>query len=751
MSISIFGIRHHGQGSAKSLVKALENLSPDCVLIEGPTDANDIISFVGNSEIKPPVSILVYLPDNPKKCVIYPFAVFSPEWQGMKYAIKNNIPVSFIDLPQYYQLKKDDENLADKKENENINLNIKNHSKDPISIFAEISGYEDPEVWWDNFVENRKNTTEIFEAIDLMITNLRENNDDSSSTLDLKSEVFNNNRFEEDIKREAFMRQSIRKAIKDGYKNIAVICGAWHIPALKVENYKEKEDKEILSELKKEKTLSTWIPWTYDRLSYYSGYGAGIQAPNWYEHLWNNKKDISIKWIVKASRLFRKKDLDVSSAHLIETVRLAETLSSLRNRNSVGLVELQEAIKSVICFGNKTKLDLIKQELIIGNKIGKIPSQVPLTPLQADFEINLKKFRLKKELNRNEIDLDLRKDNDLAKSYFFHQISILDINWASKQNVANKKGTFHEVWSLEWQEVLEIAIIEAGIWGNTLELASSAYVINKANNSNDIFDLIQILYNTLFANLPNALEKIMEKLEEESALCTDIIKMMQSIPSLSNLLRYGNVRKTDSNLIKHILDGLITRVCIGLNNTCTGINYDAAQEILKEIIKTNDSLKLLQNEEYLSLWLKTINQISINETINKLISGYADRLLLDANYIKIEDFEKKMAFSLSIGKNISDASEWLEGFLKGSGVILIHNEKLLALIDNWLMSIPKDTFIEVLPILRRNFSNFTNAEKRQVGEIITNKKVETIVKLSDDSFSIERAEKVLPILDLFLL
>lgn len=770
MTLKIFGIRHHGQGSAKSLLKSLEAFSPDCILIEGPTDANEIIHFISNDSIKPPVAILIYLPEMPQKSVIYPFAVFSPEWQAMKYAYKENIPVRFIDLPQYYQLKKDDsikifpevddieENdinnhsnetlLEDKSNNKSdphqelINSEIleKDYKKDPITIFANLAGYDDVEVWWDNFVENRKDDTDIFEALDIMVSGLRDN--EITETISLH-----------DLQRESYMRQSIRKAIKEGFKNIAVICGAWHIPALKIENYKEKEDKQILSKLKKESVKSTWIPWTYNRLSYYSGYGAGIQSPNWYEHIWESKEDLSIRWIIKAANLFRKNDIDVSSAHIIETVRLAETLSLLRDRNSVGLLELQEAIKSVICFGNTTKLDLIKEDLVIGNKMGEISSDVPLTPLQADFNLHLKKFRLKKEIEKKEIDLDLRKENDLEKSYFFHRLNILNITWAKNINYKNKKGTFHEYWETQWIESDEINIIEAGIWGNTIEEASSGFVVNKAEEINDIYKLVEILFNTLFSNIPDALNKIILKIKSEAALSHDIEKMMKSVSVFVKLLRYGDVRKTDALQVQEILDGIISRICIGLNVICTNINIEAAQDILKDIISVNDAIKLLQNSEYNSIWLKTIQQMSKDYKINKLIAGYCDRLILDNNLTDIESLSKKMFYELSPGKDISESSYWLEGFLKGSALILINNEILLSLIDNWLINIPSELFLEILPILRRNFSDFTNSEKRQIGEAISFKKRDNNTRYFIDNkehFSIERAERVIPVLKLLM-
>ena len=41
----ILGIRHHGPGSARSLRHALEELRPDCILIEGPPDAENVLAL----------------------------------------------------------------------------------------------------------------------------------------------------------------------------------------------------------------------------------------------------------------------------------------------------------------------------------------------------------------------------------------------------------------------------------------------------------------------------------------------------------------------------------------------------------------------------------------------------------------------------------------------------------------------------------------------------------------------------------
>jgi hypothetical protein len=78
LQTSIFGIRHHGPGSARSLRLALEELQPDCVLVEGPPDAEGVLPLLAHPDMKPPVALLVYKPDDPKRAVYYPFAIFSP-------------------------------------------------------------------------------------------------------------------------------------------------------------------------------------------------------------------------------------------------------------------------------------------------------------------------------------------------------------------------------------------------------------------------------------------------------------------------------------------------------------------------------------------------------------------------------------------------------------------------------------------------------------------------------------------------
>ena len=102
--IHFLGIRHHGPGSAKNVRAYLEELEPDVILLEGSPEAEPLLPGVLHEQMKPPVALLAYQPDEPRRAVFYPFAEFSPEWQAMCYAMKKEVSLRFFDLPLVHHL-----------------------------------------------------------------------------------------------------------------------------------------------------------------------------------------------------------------------------------------------------------------------------------------------------------------------------------------------------------------------------------------------------------------------------------------------------------------------------------------------------------------------------------------------------------------------------------------------------------------------------------------------------------------------
>ncbi len=747
---TIFGIRHHGPGSTKSLLRALQNLEPDCLLIEGVKDAEALLQHVVNPGMQPPVALLTYNPKDFSQAIYSPFAEFSPEWQAIKYGLGKNISVQFMDLPHEVVLgikKEEAENpfqLFGEEETDQTKNTTEDDKlqKDPLGYMAEIAGYTDSERWWEVTFEERENPEEIFPSIIQIMRLLREEMNRPDPPMEKR--------------REAFMRETMRKAIKDGYQNIAVICGAWHSPVLEdLAKYKASDDKKLLRGIKKVKTKSTWVPWSYNRLSTQSGYGAGVISPAWYKLLYTNRKEVGVRWMTKVARLFREKDMDASSAHVIEAVRLAETLASIRQLPIAGIGEMYEAATSIFCEGHESQMELIQSKLIIGDVMGKVPPEVPVIPLQQDFDKSVKSARLTKERNStDEIikELDLRTESNLRASHLLHRLDLLGIKWGQAKKASKfSKGQFKEIWKLVWKPDYALNIISAGMWGNTVYEASVNFVKKKTPEIENLPELTQLVETALKADLTDAIPKLVKRLRDLSALTTDVEKLMLALRPLIYAIRYGSTRKLDVSSLERVINEMIPRICVLLPNACVGVNEDFTKNLFEKILDTNHSISLMDDEEHLKSWNKTLDQITRLRNVNTLLKGGCLRMLFDKKIITVLDVSNEMYLMLSVGNDTTSAANWLEGFLHGSGLLLIHNMDLWNILDQWIDEMNFLTFQNLIPLLRRTFSEFSAPEKEKMLELAKRGQMKSSKeKGAGEDFDKKRGEGVLETVKLLL-
>lgn len=770
MSIHIFGVRHHGPGCARSLRDALEKLQPDILLVEGPPDAQDVMPLLAHKNMRPPVALLIYAPDHPKRAVYYPFTSFSPEWQALRYALAHGIPTRFMDLPQAIQLAKlpaedviPPVESAEPPAEESIPIDgIKTMhttqvfpetpeqleeaptksrapetsiADDPLGMLAQAAGYSDHELWWEQQIEQRMDTANLFEGILEAMTALRSDTTPKNT---------------EEAQREAHMRQTMRNAQKEGYQRIAVVCGAWHSPALS-DLRNAKADAALLSGLKKIKVESTWIPWTNSRLAYRSGYGAGVTSPGWYEHLWTAPDKISIRWLTLAAQLLREKGLDTSSASVIEAVRLSDSLAALRDLPMPGMAELHEAIETVLCNGNPAPMALIRDKLEIGEKLGEVPPETPAVPLQRDLEAKQRRLLLKPSAEIVIKDLDLRNETDRARSQLLHQLRLLGIAWGKLQRVSGaKKGSFHEIWQLQWQVEFAIALIEANIWGNTLETAATSFVCHQADTIQELPGLTELLDQTILAELPDAIDYLLASVQKRAAVSADVRHLMDALPPLARVARYGNVRQTRAEQILPVIDGLFERIVVGLPGACASLDDDAAQQMVESIDHVQESLNILNRPEQQEAWQVVLRQLIERDSIHGLVRGRSCRLLLEQKVMDEEELQRLARLALSPVTPAPQAAAWVEGVLRGSGLQLLHQDGLWLALDNWLSDLAEDVFVALLPLLRRAFSGFHAPERQKMGEKVKHLRSKSqagIHNTAEQSILCqERADLVLPIL-----
>lgn len=733
MTVHLFGIRHHGPGCARSLRAAFDELRPDAVLVEGPPDAEEVLSLLVHERMQPPVALLLYPVEEPRRAVYYPFATFSPEWQALRWALEHGVPARFMDLPQSVQLAlgPDEEEETDSEE-----MAVE---EDPLGLLAEAAGYTDRELWWEHQIEQRQEAAGLFEGILQAMTELR---------AQARPPRRESERLREE-RREAFMRQRLRAVQKEGFERIAVVCGAWHAPAL-ANLGPAKADEAVLKGLPKTKVAATWIPWTHSRLSFRSGYGAGVDSPGWYLHLWTAADRAPIRWITHAARLLRGEDLDASPASVIESVRLAETLATLRDIPMPGLAELSQAIQTVLCHGDAAPMALIRDRLEIGDALGEVPADTPAVPLQRDVEAEQKRLRLKATAEIKTLDLDLREETGRGRSLLLHRLRLLGIPWGEPQKAGGRTSTFHEIWKIVWAPEFAVRLIEANVWGNTVEAAATGFAIESGRNAPDLAGLTELLDLAILAGLPAAVERLLADLQAKAAVSADLRHLMEALPPLARVARYGDVRETRSEDLLPVLRGLFERITVGLPGACAALDAGAAAGMVASIEKVQASLDLLDLADLRDEWRETLANLLDNETVHALVRGYACRLLLDQGVLDAPELARRARLALSTAVPPQDAGAWVEGLLRGSGLLLLHHDGLWLALDEWLTGLSGDAFTELLPLLRRAFASFAPPERRRMGEKVKHLTAERsgTGRLEAEAVDLDRAraDRVLPVL-----
>jgi uncharacterized protein DUF5682 len=715
--VAVLGIRHHGPGSARCVVAELDRVKPGMVLIEGPADAEPgLLALAADPGMAPPVALLAYAPDEPKVSAFWPFAVFSPEWQALTWAAAHGVPVRFCDLPAGMVLAPREE-AADggepgaRSEDKDFDLS------DPIASLASAAGYDDPERWWDDVIESRLEGASAFSAItdamaELRAARVRRHGGAAREPL-------------HERRREAHMRQVLRSALRETSEPVAVVCGAWHAPALREPLPPASGDTAALRGTPKRKVALAWVPWTHSRLATASGYGAGITSPGWYHHLFTTREQTVIRWMTRVAGVLRERDLPVSSAHIIEAVRLAEALAAMRGRPLAGLAEVSEATKAVMCDGDDVAAAFVTRELVVGELLGSVPDGAPPVPLDADLRARARTLKLKIDPLERTLALDLRREFDRARSAFLHRLVALGVGWGTvTEDLVRGMGTFHETWALRWRPELSVAIIDAAVWGTTVAAAAGARIVSVAESADRLSVVTDAVAGVLLASLPEALPPVLRALDARAAADSDVISLMTAVPALVRAVRYGNVRGTPTESLSAVVDALCVRICAGLPAAAGGLADDAAVALRDAMDGVGGALALHERSaggaQARARWLAALRGLSERRDVHGLVAGRVVRMLADAGVLSWADAARRLGAALSVGVPAVGKAQWAEGFLSGSGggLLLVHDRDLLGVLDGWVTSLGAGEFMEVLPLLRRTFGEFSAPERASIGRAV---------------------------------
>lgn len=742
----VFGVRHLSPMGAWQLRRFLDAVQPEVILIEGLDDADELIPDIVRKDSVPPIAILAYTDSMPVRTLVYPFASYSPEYQALMWAKENKVDAHFFDLPSdvFLALQKPARSILeeldaapDDSENppENADVDQSTPATEPdepeveqappsrISIYQEIaklSGELDYDTYWErNFEHNQADASYRLAAFELGI-GLR----------DLQQSQGRDDA--ENLVREAYMRRRIAEYTSAGIPPEKIVCvvGAYHAPVL-TDEHPAMTDEELDS-LERLNSKLTLMPYSYFKLSSQSGYGAGNEAPNYYQLLWealqeNELDSLAANYMTSVARDLRKHGTHRSTAAVIEGVRLSRTLSALKNGIVPTLRDLQDAAVSLIGYGQRATVAESLARIEVGTSIGSLPDGISQTSIQEDFNRELKRLKLTKYRNavKTDLSLDLRENRtvkseeaaflDLNRSSFLHRLSLLGISFAKEQSTRQEGATWAENWALQWTPEAEISLVESVLLGETVELAAAFKFKTEIESCTTVGAAAKLVRLACQCAMMPSMELARQKLQELATESSAFVSVAFAASELSLIVRFGDVRRYDARPLLPLIEELYVQGSLALLDASNCDNAAA-----KNVSQAIDMLNKVGQEHHEmvdeGLWHAQLHKLSDADDRNPLLSGYACAVLLESNLITNDDLSREVSRRLSPGISADLGAGWFEGMSARNRYALIARQVLWEQLGDYVASLDDEQFTRALVFLRRAFGTFSPQEKRSICE-----------------------------------
>ncbi|UMG94798.1 DUF5682 family protein [Nocardioides sp. TF02-7] len=194
--------------------------------------------------------------------------------------------------------------------------------------------------------------------------------------------------------------------------------------------------------------------------------------------------------------------------------------------------------------------------------------------------------------------------------------------------------------------------------------------------------------------------------------------MLEAVEPLARTQRYGDVRRADVSRVREVLDTVVVRASVELRSACAALDDDAATAMRRAVDAADRGVMLVGAE--VERWRAALAAVAADDRVHGLVAGRANRILLDADRLPPDEAARRLSRQLSAGTPAAHGAAWLDGFLDGEAVLLLHEPTLLGIVDEWLGRVDEATYDDLLPLLRRTFSRFQPAERRQLATRVRN-------------------------------
>lgn len=763
--IVYFPIRHHSPACALYLEWLLRDRKPQAILIEGPATFTSLIPLVLHPGTKTPFAIYTSFAKEepahdlsgakspallgpPRHAAYFPFCDYSPELVALRVGSELGATLRFVDLDYSDQVNAEYEAEKESGAPRVESLLGERHFKRSryLQSLARRAGCRDHNDLWDHLFETRLGqASRIDEAgCEQFIRDVagwcyfaRAD----ATPEELKTDGT--------LTREAAMAAAIREELSKGTRSIIVVTGGFHtvvLPRL----VSDKVAPLVTTKRKKEQTLDCLIRYGFEQLDALNGYAAGMPSPYYYDQVWQTVRrdssvnvlgDLAARILVDLGQLTRRKKLAIalSPADEIAALEQSRRLALLRGHPGPTREDLLDGIRSCFVKGSMDAegeiLLGLARHMLGGTTIGEVPPEAGVPPLVADFRETAQRLRLNvTDSIRRKASLDLyRKAPHRQSSRFLHSLTFLELPFAAMAAGPDfVKGVglerLFEHWSYQWTPQTESRLVEASIYGSTVEEAAANRLLHAiaeletAGRGRCAAEAVSMLVHACRMGLHR----------HTARLLTIIGAQVNEDPSLTSLtaalnqlvLLWESREPLEAHRLSEIpllIRAAYERACYLLHNLAN-TPAETANEILGSMIVIRDLLRSnaaasqsLDN----ALFYEPLDKVFLQPQCPALLAGGTAGLLYGDARLSESDLFKLLSGSLNAASaQAGDQTGFLIGLLRSCRELAWRQPALVEAVEKLLSAWSEEEFIQRIPHLRMAFADLTPREADQVATVV---------------------------------
>ena len=719
-----FPIRHHSPACSWHLKRAIEEYRPDCILIEGPENADSLISILASEESKTPLALYYSFQDNEGrlgkekgayKCY-YPFTACSPEYVAMKEALALGISCHLIDLPygEILMATARDQGLLSEEEKVSYNDDHLLSRSRFVQLLCEKTGLRSFEEFWEKYFEIRAfsmSTREFVAQLHAYCLLVRQN----TPAEEMKREGC--------LARERHMVKRIGQ-FRDQFQRVLVVTGGFHTWGLL-----HPEEGEKSSGISGGVQSVYPMAYTMEAIDSLNGYASGMPSPGFYDRVWTMMEEgkelpwdeTVLDFLVGTGRRLRQGGFVLSAYDEICAMDMARGLAELRGKGQPGLYELQDAVLSSFVKGEVSPAVSeplrILGRLLTGKAVGQLCDQALVPPLVKDFEEQCRTFRLKiQESTASQVVLNIFTSARHRKiSAFFYRTSFLDCGFARRQKgpdllSGRDRNLIREIWSYQWSGPVMAALIDHSVSGATVEEACKRELEEGMDRAALAGEGARLMIWSFLMGLPDAARIFGGRMKEILAADGDFFSLGKACASFNTLCRLRTLYRQEERELEELLEMCFVKLS-QLLPSMTRIRDEQLTDCIQVCALLYELTGRKEFAKRRGELMETFEAMAGDVKIHPGLHGGVLGLLYGADTDRREEIFRICAgYLMGTGEKMRSSAVFLRGLFSTSRDLALVHEEFTVMLDGLFARLSQEEFISLLPELRLAFSYFAPVE-----------------------------------------